>query len=94
MTNQRNNHGRIQGRAGVELRKRRLALEPLCQDCLAKGIVTEATTPDHIVPLALGGTDTDDNTRNLCEPCHTKRTAEQFGHKHKQQTGLDGWPIS
>lgn len=90
----RNNHGRIQGRAGVALRERRLAMQPLCEDCAAKGITTEATTPDHVVPLALGGTDTDDNTRNLCEPCHAKRTAEQFGHRVKQQTGLDGWPIS
>ncbi len=69
-------------------------MEPRCRDCLAKGIVTQATTPDHIVPLALGGTDTDDNIRCLCEPCHTKRTAEQFGHRAKQEIGLDGWPLS
>jgi 5-methylcytosine-specific restriction protein A len=69
-------------------------MEPLCQDCLAQGRITEAKTPDHIIPLAQGGTDTDDNTRNLCQPCHAKRTAEQFGHKHRPQTGNDGWPIS
>jgi 5-methylcytosine-specific restriction protein A len=89
----RNNHGRIQGRAGVELRKRRLAQQPLCEDCSAKGITTEATTPDHIVPLSKGGLDVDSNTRNLCGPCHAKRTAEQFGHRHKQAFGPDGWPL-
>lgn len=89
----RNSHGRIQGRAGVALRTRRLALEPLCRDCADQGKVTEAVTPDHIVPLALGGTDTDDNIRCLCQPCHAKRTAEQFGHKAKRETGPDGWPI-
>ena len=91
---QRNNHGRIQGRAGQALRERRLALEPLCRDCLEQGRVTASTVPDHITPLALGGTDTDDNIRCLCEPCHAKRTAEQFGHKAKTETGLDGWPIT
>jgi hypothetical protein len=38
----RNNHGRIQGRRGVALRKARLAREPLCRDCKAKGNYTEA----------------------------------------------------
>jgi hypothetical protein len=31
-------------------RKRRLCAQPLCQDCLAKGLITAATTPDHIIP--------------------------------------------
>jgi 5-methylcytosine-specific restriction protein A len=86
-------HGRIDGRRGVELRLRRLALSPLCVDCEAKGITTQATVPDHIIPLAKGGTDTDDNIRCLCDPCHRLRTAEQFGHKRKPEIGLDGWPI-
>ena len=73
----RNSHGRIQGRAGQALRQRRLAQEPLCRDCADQGRVTEATTPDHIIPLALGGTDTDDNIRCLCAECHDERTAEQ-----------------
>jgi len=73
-------------------RQRRLAAEPLCRDCKAKGRITAAVTPDHILPLALGGTDTDDNVRCLCEDCHRARTAEQFGHRAKQQVGADGWP--
>ena len=83
---------RVRGRAGVALRKRRLAAEPLCRDCKAKGIVRLATTPDHIKPLALGGTDTDENIRCLCGPCHEVRTAEQFGFKQRVMIGLDGWP--
>ncbi len=86
-------HGRIDGRRGVELRKARLAQEPLCRDCLEHDRVTPATVPDHIIPLAKGGTDTDDNIRCLCDDCHTVRTAEQFNHKRKQEIGLDGWPI-
>jgi 5-methylcytosine-specific restriction protein A len=85
---------RIRGRKGQELRRRRLQAEPRCRDCRAKGIDRASVTPDHIRPLALGGTDTDDNIRCLCEPCHEKRTAEQFGQKVKQEIGEDGWPAT
>lgn len=83
---------RIRGRRGVELRKRRLMNEPLCRMCLEQGKVKASIVPDHIKPLALGGTDTDDNIRCLCADCHTIATAEQFGFKIKQRIGLDGWP--
>lgn len=73
----RNNHGRIQGRAGVELRKRRLALFPLCRMCSDKGIATEATTVDHIIPLSQGGEDTDNNCQSLCDDCHSFKTASE-----------------
>lgn len=85
---------RLRGRAAVEQRARRLKAEPLCRDCLTKGIVTAATVPDHIVPLDHGGSDDDGNVRCLCNECHLRRTAEQFGHRHKQSIGLDGYPIA
>jgi 5-methylcytosine-specific restriction protein A len=79
----------------VRLRKRRMERTNwLCEDCSAVGRTTRATVVDHTKPLALGGEDIDDNTRNLCDPCHEKRTAEQFGHKPKLTYGEDGWPIS
>lgn len=89
----RNRHGRIEGRAGVKLRTRRMERTAwLCEHCKAKGKTTLAKFVDHIKPLALGGTDTDDNTRNLCGPCHDEVTAEQFGHRLKARIGPDGWP--
>lgn len=85
---------RARGRKGMEQRRRRLMAEPLCRDCQAEGRVTEATVPDHIVPLAHGGTDTDDNIRCLCAEHHAKRTAEQFGLRApRQRIGADGWPV-
>lgn len=84
---------RLRGRRGMEQRQRRLDRDPLCADCRTHGFVTIATRVDHIVPLSKGGPDTDENTRNLCEPCHEKRTAEQFGFKQKQTIGTDGWPV-
>jgi 5-methylcytosine-specific restriction protein A len=87
-------HGkRIRGRKGVALRKRRLRAEPLCRMCKDEGRVTAATVPDHIIPLAKGGTDTDDNIRCLCADCHDKVTREEFGHRQRVTIGLDGWPI-
>lgn len=85
---------RLRGRAGQAQRRRRLMLEPLCRDCRERGLVTAATTPDHITPLALGGTDDDSNIRCLCAECHDRRTREQFGHKAPpQRIGLDGFPV-
>lgn len=85
---------RLRGRAGMKQRARRLAIEPLCRDCLAKtpSRVTAATVPDHIIPLAKGGTDTDDNIRCLCADCHIVRTREQFGQRVIRRVGVDGWP--
>lgn len=85
---------RIRGRQGQALRRQRLQRTNwLCEDCQADNRMTPASVVDHIIPLALGGEDVDSNCRNLCHPCHAKRTAEQFGHKPKVEIGLDGWPI-
>ena len=83
---------RLRGRAAVIQRLRRLKAEPLCRDCASQGMVSEAVVPDHIVPLAKGGSDDDSNIRCLCADCHKARTAEQFGHRTTVATGLDGWP--
>ncbi|EZP73794.1 Restriction endonuclease [Sphingomonas paucimobilis] len=72
---------RLRGRAGMAQRRRRLQAEPLCRDCKKRGIIAAATVPDHITPLAIGGTDTDDNIKCLCDPCHKRKTAEQFGQR-------------
>ena len=77
------------------LRRRKLQLkhEPLCQMCLARGIVTPAKVADHIEPhqgdwnkFKLGA------LQSLCFNCHdrTKRLIDLHGY------GLDvdddGWP--
>lgn len=78
----------------MALRKRRLALEPLCRMCADEGKVTEAVTIDHIIALANGGTDTDDNCQALCAAHHDEKTARDLGYRHKPQIGVDGWPIA
>jgi hypothetical protein len=66
---------RLRGRAGVEQRRRRLRAEPICRHCKERGITRVATVPDHIQPLALGGTDEDGNVQCLCAECHEIKTA-------------------
>jgi 5-methylcytosine-specific restriction enzyme A len=54
-----------------------LAAKGQCQACgwrLDPGIRWEI---DHIVPLALGGDDTDANLQVLCKACHGGKTARQ-----------------
>ncbi|WP_375421674.1 HNH endonuclease [uncultured Sphingomonas sp.] len=87
---------RLRGRAGHAQRLRRLKrTKGLCERCGAKGVVALATVVDHIQPLALGGSDEDRNTRNLCDPCHDQVTAEKFGFTTPAKVGTDkdGWPI-
>lgn len=83
---------RLRGRRGVAQRTRRLQTEPLCRQCAERGRVTEATVPDHIIPLAKGGTDEDSNVRCLCAACHDEVTRQEFGHRRVTPIGVDGWP--
>lgn len=83
---------RKRGRAAVRARARHLAREPLCRRCKARGFLTVAEVVDHIVPLALGGSDHDRNKQSLCKPCHDDKTAEDFGKRSRTAIGLDGYP--
>jgi 5-methylcytosine-specific restriction protein A len=46
----------------------------LCQHCLADGRVTVGVEVDHIVPLHLGGGDSDSNKQLLCVECHQTKS--------------------
>jgi len=46
---------------------------PLCEDCLAKGIVKQKDLVHHIIPIAEGGNIYDENNlKSLCFECHGK----------------------
>lgn len=78
---------RIRGSKGVAIRKRRLArTKGLCEHCLKVGKTRLATIVNHIIPLAHGGQDVDENTENLCKSCDDIVTAEWFSRKPKGQT--------
>jgi len=65
----------------------------LCQPCLRKGRVTQATEVNHITPKAQGGTDSDKNLESICHPCHVDETLRQQGKRSKPTFGADGWPV-
>lgn len=59
------------------LRLVKLAMNPLCEECLLHGQTVAAREVDHIMPLADGGTNEVVNLRSLCKPCHSRKTAAQ-----------------
>lgn len=84
---------RLRGRAGQKQRDRRLKrTNYLCEHCLKEGRSIRADVVDHIHPLALGGSDEDLNTQNLCDAHHDRKTRQDFGQKDKPTIGVDGWP--
>jgi 5-methylcytosine-specific restriction protein A len=68
---------RMRGRKGQEARTLWLAMHPLCAACERVGILTAATTVDHIVPVSQGGADHPDNYQSLCVPHHREKTREE-----------------
>lgn len=66
---------------GAAWRKvRTIALERdahLCQQCLKQGRYVAATTVDHIIAKAHGGSDELSNLKSLCNVCHKAKTARE-----------------
>lgn len=68
---------RIRGRALQVIRARVFAREPWCRLCRALGLFTSATIVDHILNLADGGQETDENRQPLCQACSDAKTQEE-----------------
>lgn len=68
----------IQSKGWKVLRKRKINANPICEDCMERGIVEPATEVHHIVPAeaALNVDEMEglmfdyDNLRSLCKECH------------------------
>jgi hypothetical protein len=61
----------------LKRRKKILDREPWCRACGELGYQTKATTVDHIIPRARGGSHEDYNLQPLCGPCHDAKTARE-----------------
>ena len=63
------------------LRKSHLMLHPLCEECLAKGIVSPAVDVHHIKEISKGESELEmqelafdaSNLMSLCKECHSKK---------------------
>ena len=80
------------GHAWGKIRKRILRRDPLCVYCKAKGRVSASVEVDHIVPLAQGGTDDDENLCGTCHSCHAEKSARERGARPKRAVSIDGVP--
>ena len=61
------------------LRRIKLSNNPLCELCLSKDIVVQASQVDHIIPVSQQPELrlVYDNLQSLCETCHSKKTREE-----------------
>ena len=79
-----------QGVSGYEWQRRRARVIErdggICQLRLA-GCTTAATTADHIVGVAEGGSDDESNLRASCRACNEQRRIEQSRLGRKRQGG-------
>jgi 5-methylcytosine-specific restriction protein A len=63
-----------------KLRLKFLRSNPYCWDPFRlHGTITLATTVDHILAKAKGGTDAWENLQALCHSCHSRKTAIEDG---------------
>ena len=73
-----------------ELRKRKLSISPLCEECKKNGTFVKATMVDHITPIKQGGEAFDiNNLQSLCWSCHSRKSVQEgsrFGRKNSQKT--------
>ncbi len=60
------------------VRKQKLNLNPLCEECERKGKLVKATMVDHIKPIKQGGGALDlNNLQSLCWHCHSSKSAKE-----------------
>ena len=80
-----------QNTAWRKMRDTYLKEHPLCEDCLAKGKVTPASSIHHIrSPFSKGVVNWNlllsyDNLMSLCHECHGLRHAEEQGYKSPEK---------
>lgn len=75
------------GRASAELTRQ--VLEYYGRACWLRlpGCTKVATTKDHIIPYAAGGSDQLENFRPACQPCNSKRQDRKVGGQVRIITG-------
>ncbi|KQO06916.1 HNH endonuclease [Sphingomonas sp. Leaf242] len=57
--------------------ERLLTVDPLCRYCRSQGRITAATVTDHIIALALGGTNDTSNLAPACRDCNDRKSTDE-----------------
>lgn len=79
-------------RAWRRKRAAKLARDPLCEECLARGLTKGAEHVDHTLDrrdrpdLAFA----DENLRSLCESCHNRKTARTMARRRRERKTTEG----
>jgi 5-methylcytosine-specific restriction enzyme A len=71
------------GRQWEKIRALYLAKHPLCEQCEKEGRLTPAAEVHHIVAVADGGSDAEENLMALCKPCHSRFTLKEMRKREK-----------
>jgi 5-methylcytosine-specific restriction endonuclease McrA len=72
-----------------KLRARKIADEPRCEPCLAKGMVTMATEVHHRTPISEGGGKYDwENLESVCGDCQDEAHGARPKIRIDPRTGL------
>ena len=62
----------------IETRKKKLRLNPLCEECQRNGTMVIGKIVDHIIPIKQGGEPYDlDNLQTLCWSCHSRKSIQE-----------------
>lgn len=65
-------------KAWRQLRKVWITSNPLCAECLDKGITKAARIVDHVIPIRLGGERlSQSNLQSLCTSCHNSKSSKE-----------------
>ena len=78
---------RISGNSLYAIMKRFERMHPrICAECRRQGLVGFGDELDHIVPLHLGGKESDANRQWLCREHHAEKTAREAGGRARMLT--------
>lgn len=60
------------------VRKIKLQLNPLCEECERNGRIVSGRVIDHIIPISRGGGALSlENLQTLCDSCHNKKSGQE-----------------
>ena len=67
---------------------------PLCENCYAKGRLTDVAETDHIIPRPIGALLSFENLMSLCKSCHAQKSSKEGRNAGPLIAHRDGLPVN